>query len=560
MDAGLLDSGQLDSARDLGGAGDAGAGSDAGLPDASLADAGRPDAGRPDAGRPPLQTGVEVQISGGRVRGAEAGDLRVFKGIPFAEPPIGDRRFAPPVPVGPWTGTFEATEFGPSCPQVSLGPSFLLGDFAGPTSEDCLSLNIWAHNDERPRPVMVFIYGGGFVSGGSAWPIYEGARLARRADVLVVTINYRLGALGFLTTEALAAERGNDSAGNYGIHDQIEALRWVQQNITAFGGDPDKVTIFGESAGAISVCALLGAPSADALFHQAIIESGACVLATERGAGLPGTVTGSAMSGGERIVESLGCKDAFDELDCLRSLPVQTLVEASSPTAIFSGDLDALIATSPHIDGRLIPEQPLARIARGEADRPLITGSNEREGLLFAASDIVLTWTGLERAIEDFTGVDEQTAEMIAALYPFGDFLTPGEAWIALLGDVSFICPGISAAAAAAAGAPSFTYHFTRSPLLARPVGAGHGIELFYVFDTFDQVGIIPTQADLRVVEHLQRAWGDFAHFGAPSLEVGWPAYDPAQPSFAIIDDPPSLSDTLRNGRCEALQQLGLVQ
>ncbi len=539
---------------------------DLGLVDGSV-DAGAPtDSGplTPDAASPvdagaelPIQTGLEIDINGGRLRGQASGDLRIFKGIPFAEPPIGRRRFAAPVPVEPWTGTFEADEFGPSCPQQNLGPEFLLGDFAGPTSEDCLSLNVWTHDDDRLRPVMVFIYGGGFIAGGSAWPIYEASRLARRADAVVVTINYRLGLLGFLATEALAAENGDDSAGNYGIMDQIEALRWVQRNIRAFGGDAANVTIFGESAGAISVCALLGAPSADKLFHKAIMESGMCTLGTERGVGILGS--GSSMSGGALAVEQLGCHEAFDELDCLRSLPADELVASSSLMSIFTGDVDAITATAPHVDGVLIPEQPLARLARGEADRPFIAGSNENEGILFAASETVLSWRGLEDAIQSFTGLDDERSTEVADLYPFGQFITPTEAWIAFLGDITFICPGVSAAAAASGGAPSYAYHFTRSPVLARAVGAAHGIEMFYVFGTFGEVGLPSNRADERVVETMQRAWGTFAHYGAPDLNVTWPAFDPAKPSFAILDDPAEVVSTLRSGRCDKLKQVGLV-
>lgn len=528
------------------------------------ADAGPPgvdattEIGDADGGEIPLQSGLEVEISSGRLRGLADGDLRIFKGIPFAEPPIGNLRFRAAVPVAPWNGTLAADAFGPSCPQVRLGPEFLLGDFAGPTSEDCLSLNVWAHRDARVRPVMVFVYGGGFITGGTAWPIYEASRLARRTGAVVVTMNYRLGVLGFLTTEALAAESGQDRAGNYGILDQVEALRWVQKNIRAFGGDPGNVTLFGESAGAISVCALLGAPAADGLFHKAIMESGMCVLPTERGAGPLGAK--AMMTLGQEVVAKLGCSDARDELDCLRTLPAESLANASSLTSIFTGNIDQVTVTSPHVDGMLIPEQPLARLRRGEADLPFITGSNENEGLLFAGSDVVLTWGGLEDAIQSLTGAEQATASAAAALYPFGPFPTPNDAWIAFLGDVTFICPGLSAAAAAAGGAPSYTYHFTRSPALTRAVGASHAMELFYVFGTFDEVSMPKTQADERVVEAMQRAWGSFAAHGAPELEVTWPPLDPSAPAIAILDDPPSLAHALRSGRCDALGELGFVE
>ena len=171
----------------------------------------------------------------------------------------------------------------------------------------------------------------------------------------------------------------------------------------------------------------------------------------------------------------------------------------------------------------------------------------------------MLTWGGLESAIRRFTGLDEEKGAEVADLYPFGEFLTPGEAWVAFLGDLTFICPGVSAAAAASGGAPSFTYHFTRSPVLARAVGAAHGIEMFYVFGTFGELSIPTTRADDRVVETMQRAWGTFAHHGVPDLDVTWPPFDPAEPRFAILDDPAQVADTLRSGRCDALKAQGLV-
>lgn len=520
-----------------------------------VADAGLdPDAGPlgTDAGSVPAQIGIEVEIASGRVRGQAQDGLRIFKGIPYAEPPTGALRFAAPMPTSPWNGTMDADEFGPACPQLDFGPEVLLGGYGGPQSEDCLSLNVWAHDDEAPlRPVMVFIYGGGFISGSSAWPLYDGQHLARGGDVLIVTLNYRVGTLGFLATESLAAE-GN--AGNYGIQDQIEALRWVQTNIRAFGGDPEQVTIFGESAGAISVCALLGAPSADTLFHQAIIQSGMCILGTARQAGLLGAI--SAIEAGQQTSADLGCRDAVDPNRCLRNLPVDELVRATSLISVLGADINALAGTSPHVDGRLIVEQPLARIARGEADRPLLVGSNAREGVLFSGSDTVLTRRGFERAVADFVQ-DEGLAAQIVELYPLRDFPLVGDAWVAFLGEATFICHGEAAARAAAGGAPAYAYHFTRAPLQLAAVGASHAIELPYLFNTFSEVLIADGPADRRVSAQMQAAWTSFARTGAPASD--WPAYAVESPNFRIIDDGPDLVSELRDGRCAALRGLGVV-
>lgn len=499
------------------------------------------------------QSGLEIDIVAGRVHGEEEGGLRRFLGIPFAEAPVGDLRFRPPVPVAPWEGTLEANAYGPSCPQGELGPEFLLGDFAGPQSEDCLSLNVWAYDDGRVRPVMVFIYGGGFVCGAASWPLYDGAELARGGDVVVVNINYRLGALGYLATEALA-EEGAGSSGNYGLRDQMEALRWVQSNILAFGGDPENVTVFGESAGAISVCSLFGVPEADGLYHKAIMESGMCSLTETEQAG--GMSTSSAFEMGANAVDAVGCSDATDELACLREVPVEELVALSSFTELLGGDATNIELMGPTVDGTLVVEQPLERIARGEADVPLIVGSNEAEGLLFAGMDLILTRDALRDKIADAVG-DEAVAADIAMLYPASQYLFPRDAYIAFLSDISFICPGIELAGAAASGQPSFNYYFTRAPILIRPMGAIHSIELVYLFETFNAMFIAPTASDRNVADILQRSWGGFAYHGSPPLETGWPPFESENPSIAILNDPPSITDEIRNGRCAALQDLG---
>lgn len=550
----LADGGPLDAqaAADAGAPADATAGLDAAAP----ADAAS-DAGALDSGQAGFQIGIEVEIDSGRVRGEAQDGLRIFKGIPYAEPPTGALRFRPPVATSPWTGTLQADEFGPSCPQTDFGPEFLLGGYGGPQSEDCLSLNVWGHDDEdQGRPVMVFIYGGGFIAGSSAWPLYDGQHLARDGDVVIVTLNYRVGTLGFLATESLVAEQGAAAAGNFGIQDQIEALRWVQRNIQAFGGDPNNVTVFGESAGAISVCALLGAPSADALFHKAIVQSGMCILGTARAEGLLGA--NSAIDAGEQTSADLGCRDEVDPNRCLRNLPVNDLIRATSLFSVLSADINALAGTSPYVDGVLIPEQPLERIARGDGDRPLMVGSNSREGVLFAGADTVLTRRGFERAVADFVG-DESLASQIVDLYPLRDFPLVGDAWIAFLGDATFICHGVAAARAAASGAPAFAYHFTRAPLQLAAVGASHAIELPYLFNTFSEVVIVDGPADRRVSQAMRTAWTSFARTGQPDATPNWPAYTAASPDFLRLDDPVSTASEIRDGRCAALRSLGIT-
>lgn len=527
----------------------------AAAPDAQQPDTAEPDSNEPDS--PPFvaepQDGLEVDVNTGRVAGFDADGLRVFLGIPYAEPPIGNERFRPPLKKEPWDGTFPADAFGPACPQRNLG-SFVLG--TDEMSEDCLSLNIWAHDDGQARPVMVFIYGGAFMMGTSAQPLYDGAELARRGDVTVVTINYRLGALGWLASPELAEDQGLDAVGNYGIADQIAALEWVQTNIRAFGGDPDNVTIFGESAGAISVCALLGAPTADDLFHRAIIESGMCALSTYSGAGLIGMPSASELAA--TITEAVGCDGAFDVADCLRTRTTDELLDAANLIDVLTGDLQAVSALSPIVDGILIPEQPIDRMRDGRVQKPIIVGSNHDEGLLFTGADVVLTRRGFQNRIEDVVG-DEELAETIADVYPWPDLLTPKDAWVAFMGEATFICPGLEVAKAAHPGMPVFTYHFERRPPAFALVGTMHGLELPYVFRTFSSMALIPTPNDLELSEAMQGAWSSFARTGTPELSQGWPSYLDDAPSITILDSSIESVPEIRNGRCAQLREIGVV-
>jgi para-nitrobenzyl esterase len=523
-----------------------------------------PEVGPNAAGVIPHQPGLLIATSAGFIHGAQEGALRVFKGIPFAEAPIGERRFSAPVAKAPWQGVRETTHFGPGCPQDTTGLALAMGEEAAASSEDCLSLNVWAHDDgESPegggRPVMVWVYGGGFVTGGSAWPTYDGASLAQNGDVVVVTLNYRLGMLGFLSTEALRAENADGAVGNWGLKDQVEALRWVRDNIAAFGGDPDNVTLFGESAGAISVCALMGAPEADTLFHRAIIESGMCTLAPVDGSSAPGGIFAGmdVLEAGEALVDAVGCGDAFDPVACLRGVPVDALVAQASVASIFTGDLEAIGAVTPVVDGVFIPKQPLDRLAQGAPDRPLIVGSNRNEGRLFSVAEVIVTRWDLERRFEETVG-EGPMVEALMDLYPWQDFLDPKDAWVAFMGEITFICPGLRAAEVTHDGAPAYTYHFTRDALLS-PMGDGHAGELVYVFSTFDTMAQVPTDADRQLSVHIQKAWSSFAHGGVPETDPTWERYRSETPFILILDEEIRGVEGIRNGRCEALQDMGLV-
>ena len=315
---------------------------------------------------------IDVDTSTGRLRGAVTPNgTRVFKGVPFARPPVGRLRFAPPLPVEPWAGVRDASEFGPVSPQSTFGLGFM-GAGQQPQSEDCLYLNVWTPSLEARRPVMVWIHGGAFVFGAGSEPLYDGSRLAARGDVVVVTINYRLGALGYLCHPALA----EPTTGNAGLLDQIAALTWVRDNASVFGGDPDRITIFGESAGSMSVTTLMGTPAARGLFSKAIAQSGAPTTAT----------LDEAADTAERVAARVGVG-----VEGLRAVPAAQLIDAQQQLMFGAqaggGGLvtGGVMPFRPTVDGDVLPRPPEEAIAAGESALvALLIGTNRDEMKLFS--------------------------------------------------------------------------------------------------------------------------------------------------------------------------------
>jgi para-nitrobenzyl esterase len=519
-------------------------------------DAGQdaPPGGSPDgaASAVPFQQGIAVTTSSGDVIGVKSGALRVFKGIPYAEAPVGSLRLRAPVPVKHWSGVFEARAFGPGCPQE---PEMAAGT---KTNEDCLSLNVWGHDDAKPdRPVMFWIHGGAFNLGSSALQMWDGADLARDGDVVVVSINYRLGALGFLALPELQAEDPHGRVGNLGIQDQVEALRWVKKNIRAFGGDPHNVTIFGESAGGISVCALLGAPAADGLYRRAISESGTgcnIFLHSDKK-----TAWGPAFDHSEKHLEKLGCADAEDRLACLRKLPVAAFTKLWSMGAMMGGSLDQVLSLWPVVDGVFLPKVPLERMRAGETPVvDAIFGSNEDEASLFSTTTTILTRADLRQRVLQMVGGDQTLADKVMAIYNVFDFPLPKDAYLTAMGDMMFNCGTL--AAAKAMGHRGRVYYFQKAPVvLDLTLGKMHSVDVLYVFGSFSSMGVTPSILDLQVEKMVQKAWSSFARSGAPDFPIDWPSYDAGAPSVASIDASPSLVANYRGGRCDKLRALGLV-
>ncbi|HEX5496687.1 MAG TPA: carboxylesterase family protein [Mycobacteriales bacterium] len=465
-------------------------------------------------GHGPGGSGRVVSTDRGAVRGTVATGMREFLGIPYAAAPVGNLRWRPPQPHARWSGVRDATRFAPHCAQ----PATPFG--AASTSEDCLFLNVFAPAGRTAHrsghtPVMVWIHGGALVTGES--DDYDPSRLVAQGTV-VVTINYRLGALGFLAHPALSAETADGASGDYGLMDQQAALRWVQRNIDRFGGDRHNVTIFGESAGGLSVHSQLASPLAAGLFDKAIVESGAYNLAQDSLA--------TAQSQGSDFATRAGC--AAQTAACLRALPVSTIL-ANEGTGY-----------TPDVDGRVLPRTVLDALSTGQFNRvPVVEGSNHDEWRLFVAQTELttgapLTAAGYPAAIAATLGVPLPVATAIAGQYPLSAFPSPSLALSTLGTDAIFACSSRASAQLLSRWVPTFQYEFAdeNAPMLflppvSFPTGAYHASELQYLFTLPAGVPNPGLDADQRRLSRAMVAsWTHFARTGTPSVRGDvWPRF-----------------------------------
>ncbi|WP_454195545.1 carboxylesterase/lipase family protein [Nocardia sp. Marseille-Q1738] len=487
----------------------------------------------------------------GDVRGVREGSVSVWRSIPYASAPTGPARFAPPQPPQPWDGARDCTRFGRIAPQ-SMGPMVPI-DSGLTMGEDCLWLNVWSprytggDSVREPRPVLVWLHGGAYCLGTAAQEIYDGRKLALTGDVVVVSVNYRLGALGFLDLSSL----GDDFVPNLGLHDQIAALEWVRENIAAFGGDPGDVTLFGESSGAGCVTALLTSPRAEGLFHRAIAQSppATTVFGPERGA----TVA-------RRFLElmELPASRAKELLEC----PIDRIVAAAGVL------LDEIplkepgrLAAAPVVDGDLLPAYPIEEFQRGRSHRvPLMIGTNKDEASLFRLlrSPIMpVTPDAVNAMLRDVAashpGMSPERVAEITSAYPD---LNKARGALAMSTDAAFRMPAHWVADGHAQHSPTWMYRFDyATPMLrAARVGAGHATELPYVFGNFGTINHDPTfwlggrKTAMDISGRIMRRWLAFATYGVPAALDGskhWPPYRlPARTTLVIdtadrvVDDP----------------------
>ncbi|MGE0311808.1 MAG: carboxylesterase/lipase family protein [Lautropia sp.] len=474
----------------------------------------------------------DVRTAEGLVRGRSETGLHHFRRIPYARPPVGEWRFAAPQPHAPWDGVRDATTDGPIAPQGKSRLALVMGDFERPQSEDCLTLNVWTPApDDAGRPVMVWLHGGAYMSGAGSLDWYDGSALARAGDVVVVSVNYRLGALGFLRLAGVAD-------GNMGLLDQIEALRWVKRNIAAFGGDPGRVTVFGQSAGAAAIAAMLTMPAAKGLFRHAILQS--------PGMGRPTRPAPEADEIGERFRAHAGVDAGPGCAAALRALPVERLLDAQGRLAReLHAPTFASLPFMPVVDGNHVQATVTDALAAGAAAGiPTLIGTTREEMAAFFRADPTLTRADdammrqvfeatlgedVEGHLDDYRRGRASTAN--AAL--LGDLLTDA---VFRIGSLRF------AEAQARHRTPCWVYQFDwQSP---QGVEACHCIEIPFVFGNPDAWRDAPMVAGIDdatrdgLTRAMQGAWIAFARSGDPNHAAlpRWPAYEPTRRSTMRFD------------------------
>ncbi|WP_165977035.1 carboxylesterase/lipase family protein [Nonomuraea diastatica] len=506
--------------------------------------------------------GPEVTLDSGRIRGVYDGNVARYRGIPYAQPPTGGLRWQPPRPVARWQGVRDATTSGPACPQASDNPK------ESSEEEDCLTLDVTVPKKARtekaggePRPVLVWLHGGGFTAGRGA--DYDPRRLAVQGDVVVVTVEFRIGVLGYL------ALPGMSGGGTFGLQDQRAALRWVRRNAAAFGGDAGNVTLFGESGGGIATCGQLTAPGGKGLFHKAIIQSGSCGTALLPNATGPGTPRypfwrplEETYAATRSAARKMGCpagKDAAKTLACLRGKPVKKLLEL---TGMF---------TAASYGGPALPVSPERALRKGDFARvPVLTGHTGKEALVFAG---VLSLLGEPVTDENLPALLRQgfgrRAEEIARRYPRDEYATPIEAWAAPNTDAMFACPHARDGDALARRTKVFAYVFgdDTAPafvpsLPGFPAGAGHASELAYLFDvrdkpiSLDGEPVPLTRTQRSVAQDMVAAWTAFARTGTPSSSGrAWPRWTPGKRVAHLITEQPGSTATRPAPRCAHLDR-----
>jgi para-nitrobenzyl esterase len=485
-----------------------------------------------------------VHTQNGDVLGVLQGSVESFKALPFAAPPVDDLRWKPPQDPANWLGVRDGSRFSSMCLQKVPKSDRVIG------SEDCLYLNVFTPQGARGLPVLVFIHGGHNSTESAGWIMngvaaYDGSDFAQNSNVVVVTINYRLGALGFIAHPALSEESGYHASGNYGHMDQIRALKWVSRNIAAFGGDPNNITLFGRSSGGGGIEVLMASPLARGLFHRAIIHSGQFRAQDLKHA----HDTGASLS------IRLDCESQSDNshiLQCMRSKSATEIVLAM-PGGHLAGSVNGPTLFLPVVDGRILPDFPLEIIRRGEHYHvPVLIGNVAEETSWIYSDDSkdIVTEQDYSNTVKMKYG-DAMLTQLLN-LYPASDYQSPRQAYNAISADHWFVCPAQRLVQAVSTSQSEFVGRFLYTHVFSGPpgfFGASHGYDLLTMFGAFGALPLTPTLDELTLKDKFQKTWADFAKSGNPGSF--WNRYDSALDNYAIFNTP-MLSDTqLRTKQCE---------
>ena len=486
-----------------------------------------------------------IQTEAGRVHGSSENGLSVYRGIPYAAPPVGELRFRVARPHPGWDDVLDCEAFRPIAPQVpNEALDSMLGQAAQEQSEDCLFLNVWTPaTDDAARPVMVWIHGGAFTIGSGSDVLYDGATLAARGDVVVVTINYRLGALGFLHLPALEES-------NFGMRDQVAALRWVRDNIASFGGDPGNITIFGESAGGMSVASLMGSPEAQGLFHKAIPQSGA---------GHHGIEDVQAVDHGQQFCELLGVEpgdaDALQSASVADILAAQAKLEEKMLYVAMEAGKQPEMPFRPIVDGEFLTEMPINAVRAGQADSvAALIGCLDEESKLFAAM-VPTEPPNEEDAIAVMDGLHGDGRRLYdiyrAAREARGELATPYEIQTAASGDELFRVPAMRLLEAQSQhNDQTWCYLFDwKSPMLDGALGSCHALDIPFVFGTHQVASAFAGEgvAANGLAELTMDTWLAFARTGNPSTSnLPWPAWDSETRQTVVLGESARVEDDFR--------------
>ncbi len=483
------------------------------------------------------KTSPTVPTTSGKVRGLVHKNVFSFRGIPYIQPRIGSSRFQAPVEHSGWTGVLECVSPGPIAPQNVFELEKIAGVGEFPQDEDCLTLNVWTPDLSGHLPVMVWIHGGAFATGTGRTPWYDGTRLASKDNVVVITINYRLGTLGFCYLKEANPELFATSGIN-GILDQVQALKWVRDNVAVFGGDPANVTVFGESAGAMSVGTLLGLPQASGLFRRAILESGACSHSAT-----PDRATEIS----DQMLKALELTPG--EANKICEIPVAQILEAQKQVTDLRG---AYLSFQPVVDGEILPRSPLESVRQGMVRGvDLIVGTNEEEMKLFGIDDPELMNVDEQKMISQMTTLgghifdEKRSKEVIEAYRSHYRGLDLGALWFQMLTDYVFRMPATRLVEAQSEHANTYYYLFRwASPSFGGLIGSSHSLEIPFVFDNLDKPGVDlftggeAAEGRENVATAMSEAWTGFATNSTPvsSRLPSWPTFNTDRRATMVFD------------------------